>query len=207
MKGFATSLSIIISFLASVALFHFSITPSFVVGATTVLGATWMYNQPDKLPRATMDGRASALSYPGSPVRSDEPIIGMHDLDKKRASLSINMSTSNLILPLPSPRTLIGFAGARQNSESVLPAHAHALGMSDANSSAVSLSSLESPRSHMSRDRDLSAGHTGSSSGYTSRSTAWTGRPSTSISSATSSRASSPPLTRPPSTGWEVVVG
>ncbi|TFY62701.1 hypothetical protein EVJ58_g3697 [Rhodofomes roseus] len=46
MKGFATSLSIVLSFLASVALFGFRITPSFVIGSTTVLAATWMYNQP-----------------------------------------------------------------------------------------------------------------------------------------------------------------
>ncbi|KAJ7073941.1 nucleotide-sugar transporter-domain-containing protein [Mycena amicta] len=46
LKGFATSLSIILSFLASVALFHFRITPSFIIGSTAVLVATWMYNQP-----------------------------------------------------------------------------------------------------------------------------------------------------------------
>ena len=46
LKGFATSLAIILSFLASVALFDFKLTPSFVVGSTTVLAATWMYNQP-----------------------------------------------------------------------------------------------------------------------------------------------------------------
>lgn len=47
LKGFATSLSIVISFLSSVALFHFQITVSFVLGAAVVLVATWMYNQPD----------------------------------------------------------------------------------------------------------------------------------------------------------------
>ncbi|KAF9053092.1 nucleotide-sugar transporter-domain-containing protein [Panaeolus papilionaceus] len=46
LKGFATSLSIVLSFLASVALFDFSITPSFIIGAGTVLTATWMYNKP-----------------------------------------------------------------------------------------------------------------------------------------------------------------
>ena len=46
LKGFATSLAIILSFLASVALFDFKLTPSFLVGSTTVLAATWMYNQP-----------------------------------------------------------------------------------------------------------------------------------------------------------------
>lgn len=47
MKGFATSLSIVISFLASVGLFHFRITASFVVGSSVVLAATWLYSQPD----------------------------------------------------------------------------------------------------------------------------------------------------------------
>ena len=45
LKGFATSLAIILSFLASVTPFDFKFTPSFLVG-TTVLTATWMYNQP-----------------------------------------------------------------------------------------------------------------------------------------------------------------
>lgn len=52
MKGFATSLSIVISFLASVGLFHFHITASFIVGASVVLTATWLYSQPDNKQRA-----------------------------------------------------------------------------------------------------------------------------------------------------------
>ncbi|KAI0345380.1 hypothetical protein BDW22DRAFT_1028812 [Trametopsis cervina] len=47
LKGFATSLSIVISFLASVALFHFQMTVTFIVGSLVVLFATWMYNQPE----------------------------------------------------------------------------------------------------------------------------------------------------------------
>ncbi|KAI0819112.1 nucleotide-sugar transporter-domain-containing protein [Irpex lacteus] len=47
LKGFATSLSIVISFLASVALFHFQMTVTFALGSVVVLVATWMYNQPD----------------------------------------------------------------------------------------------------------------------------------------------------------------
>ncbi|KAI0082605.1 hypothetical protein K474DRAFT_203 [Panus rudis PR-1116 ss-1] len=47
LKGFATSLSIVISFLASVVLFNFEMTITFILGATVVLVATWMYNQPD----------------------------------------------------------------------------------------------------------------------------------------------------------------
>ena len=45
LKGFATSLSIIISCLASVALFNFPLTFTFAMGASVVLVATWMYNQ------------------------------------------------------------------------------------------------------------------------------------------------------------------
>lgn len=52
MKGFATSLSIVISFLVSVGLFHFRITASFIVGASVVLTATWLYSQPDSKQRA-----------------------------------------------------------------------------------------------------------------------------------------------------------
>lgn len=47
LKGFATSLSIIISCLASVALFNFPLTITFVLGSGIVLVATWIYNQPD----------------------------------------------------------------------------------------------------------------------------------------------------------------
>ncbi|KAF9535268.1 nucleotide-sugar transporter-domain-containing protein [Crepidotus variabilis] len=44
MKGFATSLSIVISFLASVALFDFRLSVTFLLGSTVVLIATWLYN-------------------------------------------------------------------------------------------------------------------------------------------------------------------
>ncbi|KAJ7632704.1 nucleotide-sugar transporter-domain-containing protein [Roridomyces roridus] len=48
LKGFATSLSIVISFLVSVALFDFQITFTFVLGSTIVLVATWLYNHQPK---------------------------------------------------------------------------------------------------------------------------------------------------------------
>jgi len=54
LKGFATSLSIVISFLASVVLFDFKITFTFILGSVIVLIATWLYSQPP--------GRASLLS-------------------------------------------------------------------------------------------------------------------------------------------------
>ncbi|KAG8940700.1 hypothetical protein FRC04_005081 [Tulasnella sp. 424] len=115
MKGFATSLSIIISFLASVALFDFSITVPFVVGSSIVLGATWFYNQPaaekprevvheksgeDERPgmRVSLSslslkgsGRKSA-NVPGSPVDPNHPILG--DMNPKKKS------------PLPTPGSI-----------------------------------------------------------------------------------------------------
>ncbi|KAF8350637.1 nucleotide-sugar transporter-domain-containing protein [Amanita rubescens] len=59
LKGFATSLSIVLSFLASIALFDFTLTATFIIGSTTVLGATWLYNQP---PKRTVSNLTIALS-------------------------------------------------------------------------------------------------------------------------------------------------
>lgn len=84
MKGFATSLSIVLSFLASVILFDFNITPSFIIGASTVLSATWMYNQPPgKEPAIVSMGQSGkAAPFPGTPVASDEPILGQFSRKK-----------------------------------------------------------------------------------------------------------------------------
>ncbi|KAF8559761.1 nucleotide-sugar transporter [Imleria badia] len=56
LKGFATSLSIVISFLASVALFDFQITVTFILGSVIVLIATWLYNQPSRSPSSSRLG-------------------------------------------------------------------------------------------------------------------------------------------------------
>ncbi|KIY43352.1 nucleotide-sugar transporter, partial [Fistulina hepatica ATCC 64428] len=45
LKGFATSLSIVISFLSSIVLFDFRMSITFVLGSSLVLAATWLYNQ------------------------------------------------------------------------------------------------------------------------------------------------------------------
>ncbi|KAG8939186.1 hypothetical protein FRC04_006837 [Tulasnella sp. 424] len=115
MKGFATSLSIIISFFSSFALFDFSITVPFVVGSSIVLAATWFYNQPaPEKPKGVVHERLggdegsgmrvslSSLSLkgsgrksgnvPGSPVDPSQPILG--DMNPKKK--------------IPSPRARIG---------------------------------------------------------------------------------------------------
>ncbi|KAL7410002.1 nucleotide-sugar transporter-domain-containing protein [Mrakia frigida] len=45
LKGFATSLSVLIAFVAGVVIFGYVTTPGFVLGGVMVLGATWMYNR------------------------------------------------------------------------------------------------------------------------------------------------------------------
>ena len=116
LKGFATSLSIIISSLASVILFDFRITPSFIIGSTTVLVATWMYNQPAgkevlSITNVVNPNKPVAAFSPTSP---SAPILG--EFPKKRSS------------PFGSPRniaTALGLAGdeasQRQSSDGYFP--------------------------------------------------------------------------------------
>ncbi|KAF2400704.1 nucleotide-sugar transporter [Trichodelitschia bisporula] len=49
-KNFATSISIVISFIASVWLFNFEITMNFLLGMLIVLYATYLYSSPDRRP-------------------------------------------------------------------------------------------------------------------------------------------------------------
>ena len=65
LKGFATSLSIVLSFLASIALFDFTFTATFVLGSTTVLVATGLYNQPPKRTVSNMSIVLSSKDTPG----------------------------------------------------------------------------------------------------------------------------------------------
>jgi UDP-sugar transporter A1/2/3 len=109
LKGFATSLSIVISFLASVGFFGYRITPGFVIGSTTVLAATWMYNQPGP---ETEGGGAKGKRgdgkdrrIPGSPVPSDAPIIG--DFRCVSPSFSFTPSIVTLTLKLTSPSSYL----------------------------------------------------------------------------------------------------
>lgn len=114
MKGFATSLAIILSSVASIFLFDFHVTPSFVVGASIVLGSTAMYNNPDA-PDASKQGLglglglstgSSARGTVMSPVPSDAPILG-HFKDKKHSSFS-----------KPSPGAIVSALGFSSTSSS-----------------------------------------------------------------------------------------
>ncbi|KAH8116806.1 nucleotide-sugar transporter-domain-containing protein [Phellopilus nigrolimitatus] len=154
LKGFATSLSIVISFLSSVALFNFHITPSFVVGASMVLAATWLYNQPENkdvlgsaaFPKLVADMMSPRKSpFPRTPVEPAEPgapILGETD-EKRRSLSSISPSVLSAALKLVTPRTsLESLAGHNETLDGGL----YGLGSrtASANASAASLSDYQS---------------------------------------------------------------
>ncbi|KAJ7097828.1 nucleotide-sugar transporter-domain-containing protein [Mycena belliarum] len=95
LKGFATSLSIVISFLASVALFDFQITFTFILGSFIVLIATWLYNHQPKRSESII----WALGWPekwrsASSIRS--PAVSQHHT--LLSSVSSSRSSSALSL-------------------------------------------------------------------------------------------------------------
>ena len=94
LKGFATSLSIVISFLASVALFNFQMTVTFILGSTVVLVATWMYNQPDAHVCDTLYPKEGRLW--GWRWRRSQPASSALELSGGSAVLSRRPSTSSL---------------------------------------------------------------------------------------------------------------
>ncbi|KAF2643542.1 nucleotide-sugar transporter [Massarina eburnea CBS 473.64] len=52
-KNFATSISIIVSAMASAYFFDFEITITYLIGTSVVMGATYLYSQPDYVPPPT----------------------------------------------------------------------------------------------------------------------------------------------------------
>lgn len=112
LKGFATSLSIVISFLASVALFNFQMTFTFVLGSVVVLIATWLYNQQPK-PKAnilvtttdhqlwTFNPSEKELSSPAvfvAPQVPDHSPRGTLSLSASRSLSSSSVSLSSMSL-------------------------------------------------------------------------------------------------------------
>ena len=108
LKGFATSLSIILSFLASVCLFNYPITPAFVIGSIVVLSATWMYNQPEQKKATAMTTGGSPITrmdvaVPGSPIRADAPIIGETPKPSRTPSVASLIGLANSITRSTTP--------------------------------------------------------------------------------------------------------
>ena len=96
LKGFATSLSIVLSFLASVALFDFKLTITFVLGSTIVLISTWLYNQPPrKTGNSTVD---SWIMLRSEKAKDHEALLSPHAVEGSFDAIS---STSTSIAPSP----------------------------------------------------------------------------------------------------------
>ncbi|ORY32920.1 nucleotide-sugar transporter-domain-containing protein [Naematelia encephala] len=117
MKGFATSLSIIISFLASVALFSYPITFAFLLGSSIVLAATYLYNAPSS--PSTPPTRTTVAVAPGSPITTSAPILGEPERPSRTNSvislLGLGGSTSQAASRRPSASDLRGMNGPSAN--------------------------------------------------------------------------------------------
>ncbi|GAA5972785.1 hypothetical protein JCM8115_006558 [Rhodotorula mucilaginosa] len=76
MKGFATSLAIVLSFCAGIILFDFQVTLSFLVGTAMVVTSTYLYNQPDAARREGYSPLPSTTNspFPGGADRSPTPL-------------------------------------------------------------------------------------------------------------------------------------
>lgn len=69
LKGFATSLSIVLSTVASIRLFGFHVDPLFALGAGLVIGAVYLYS----LPRGAAKAIASASASTSGPCTHQQP--------------------------------------------------------------------------------------------------------------------------------------
>lgn len=98
LKGFATSLSIVLSFIASVVLFEFAVTPTFLLGAIVVLIATWLYNRRETassshIPIAVVANGVDSSDSEDSPRARDRrdggyENIKLHSFNKKNNDFS-----------------------------------------------------------------------------------------------------------------------
>jgi len=100
MKGFASSLAIVFSSIAGVFLFDTPISALFMLGCSTVLGATWLYNKPT-LAAATMNGHggpsmADVVDKPrySTPHHTPRP---SHGFASPVAVTNANQSPSSII--------------------------------------------------------------------------------------------------------------
>ncbi|KAK4151583.1 hypothetical protein C8A00DRAFT_45248 [Chaetomidium leptoderma] len=100
-KNFATSISIVISFLFSVVAFHFSVSLSFVLGTALVLAATYMYSLPERKrarPPPITIASYEKTTIEGTPRYLDQDRLTVNPLDSARgAGLSSSRPASPLM--------------------------------------------------------------------------------------------------------------
>ena len=103
-KGFATSLSIVISFLASVALFDFQMSFTFILGSMVVLAATWLYNQPASVPASSKE--SWSMTWTEKPRVSISPRLPLDNSDMLGVPLISRNASSSSIATLSSVTNL-----------------------------------------------------------------------------------------------------
>jgi len=92
MKGFATSLAIVLSFCAGIILFDFQVTTSFLLGTSMVVAATYLYNLPDA-PRRGPPESSLPMSLPSPSLASSKgaftpPLYASHGRTDSNGSAS-----------------------------------------------------------------------------------------------------------------------
>lgn len=95
MKGFATSLAIVLSFIAGVILFEFQVTASFLLGTCIVVGATYLYNQPDVGRRNNTLGVFPMSVHNGAPRNTPHYIPSANGSPANSRSSSPRMLSGN----------------------------------------------------------------------------------------------------------------
>ncbi|KAJ2161177.1 UDP-galactose transporter Gms1 [Coemansia sp. RSA 552] len=94
LKGFATSISIILSCLASVWLFDFHISPAFICGTSLVIYATYSYGKPDAAQRQPVQ-QEPVLPSVATPSKDSDYGVATDQLDDENIQLStIESSTA-----------------------------------------------------------------------------------------------------------------
>ncbi|KAF6765279.1 nucleotide-sugar transporter-domain-containing protein [Ephemerocybe angulata] len=115
LKGFATSLSIVISFIASVALFHFQVSPTFMLGSSIVLAATYLYNTPTPFNRLVPSSPPQSTQWPPS-LPNDAKMDRLEV--QSTSSYPSSRASSTLTSPMASSTSLSSMA---QSTPYILP--------------------------------------------------------------------------------------
>ncbi|GAA6048898.1 hypothetical protein JCM3770_007110 [Rhodotorula araucariae] len=93
MKGFATSLAIVLSFCAGIILFDFQVTASFIVGTCIVVASTYLYNLPDAGRRGLASGPLpTSLPSPSSSKGAFTPAFPHGRADSNGSTFASNIS-------------------------------------------------------------------------------------------------------------------
>ncbi|KAK7747458.1 UDP-galactose transporter Gms1 [Cytospora paraplurivora] len=99
-KNFATSISIIVSFIFSLWFFGFQVSITFVMGTALVLFSTWLYSGPDR--KRGRPPPISIVSYEKTVIASTPSILSSESklLNPMDSAHSIGLSTSRPSTPL-----------------------------------------------------------------------------------------------------------